>query len=399
MSVDPIPKNGRYLLIIAYLGFISLGLPDTVIGVAWPSVRESFGLSQGSVSWIFVGAGSGYFISSFYTGRMLGFVGIGALLAISSGLVALSGFGFSFLPIWAAFAACAVVHGLGSGAIDAGLNRYVANHFSARHMNWLHACYTLGAAIGPLIMTAAISWNGAWRLGYLIVASMILSLAVLFAITRRGWDSEKGKQQKEESPSTFREALQHPIVRLQGVIYFVYTGLEITLGQWAFTLLTESRHISQETAGIWVTLYWSSILAGRIFFGAVVDHFGIDRLLRWSTSAAVVGTILFAWNPTSWSSPVGLAISGLGLAAIYPCLMTRTPHRVGARLSGHAIGFQVSVAILGAAALPSLVGFLTGPLGLEVIGVSAIGMAMIVVLLHEILLKKSRLPESRLSDS
>ncbi|HYF34100.1 MAG TPA: MFS transporter, partial [Prosthecobacter sp.] len=134
------PHSRRLLLLaIAYLAFISLGLPDPLIGVAWPWVRRDFGLPLDAVALIFFGFGLSYFLSSFFTGRLLKICGIGVLLAVSSGLVALGGFGFALAPVWFLFAACALLHGLGSGAIDSGLNHYVAHHFSARHMNWLHA--------------------------------------------------------------------------------------------------------------------------------------------------------------------------------------------------------------------------------------------------------------------
>src|SRR3954467_818355 len=131
------PSHSRVLLVIAYLGFISLGLPDTLIGVAWPSVRDTFRLQQDSVGWLFLGTSSSYFVASFCTGRLLATLGIGWLLALSSVLVAVSGFGYGLAPAWVLFAACSLLHGLGSGAIDAGLNHYVAHHFAPRHMTWL----------------------------------------------------------------------------------------------------------------------------------------------------------------------------------------------------------------------------------------------------------------------
>src|SRR5688500_452344 len=146
-------KRQSLLLFIAYLGFISLGLPDTLIGVAWPSVRDHFNLFQSAVALIFFGSGFAYFFSSFFSGRLLRAFRVGTLLALSSALVALSGFGYASANVWLLFAACSLLHGLGSGAIDSGLNHYVAHHFSARHMNLLHACYSIGAMLGPLIMT------------------------------------------------------------------------------------------------------------------------------------------------------------------------------------------------------------------------------------------------------
>jgi fucose permease len=387
-----VSRSDRLLLAIAYIGFISLGLPDTLLGVAWPSVRSAFDLHQSAIALIFVGAGCGYFLSSFFVGRLLDSMGVGMLLAASSALVALSAFGSAAAPLWLLFAASAPLHGLGSGAIDAGLNHYAAHHFSVRHMNWLHACWSLGATLGPLIMTGAIAWIAAWRAGYVAVGVILLFLSVLFAATRRQWDSPGetpggDAQQPGDSATGMRETLRDPLVGLQVALFFVYAGVEATIGQWSFTLLTESRHVLAESAGMWVTIYWASIGVGRIFLGAVAERIGIDRLLRYSTLAAAAGTLLYAWNPAEAVTAASLSLIGLGLAPIYPSLMARTPQRLGTAMSAHAIGFQVGAATLGIAVLPSLAGVLAERLGLEAVATAAVAMALLVLALHEALLQ------------
>jgi fucose permease len=379
----------RLRLMIAYLGFISLGLPDTLIGVAWPSVRETFRLQQSAMALLFFGAGGSYFLSSVFTGRLLHRLGIGVLLAASSALVACSTVGYALAPVWTLFAASSLLHGLGSGAIDAGLNHYVAHHFSARHMTWLHACYSGGAMCGPLIMTGVMAGGGSWRAGYLTVAVLLLCLSLLFGTTRRTWDAPVPGAATEQPASArvgIAETLRHPTVWRQVALFFVYTGLEVTVGQWSFTLLTESRHVPQATAGTGVTLYWASIGVGRLLFGSVVERLGIDRLLRLSTLTAVLGTGLFAVTRSGRLSALALVVAGLGLAAIYPCMMTRTPQRLGIALATQAIGFQVSAAMIGAASLPSVSGFLAEQCGLETVGAAAVGLAFVVFLLHESLL-------------
>lgn len=387
------PSSPGLLLAICYLGFVSLGLPDTLLGVAWPSIREHFGLRQGAIVWIFFGAGCSYFLSSFFAGRLLRKINVGVLLAGSSALVALSGLDYAMAPAWALFAAGSLLHGLGSGAIDSGLNHYVACHFSARHMNWLHASYSLGAMLGPLLMTAMITHARSWRGGYLIVAFVLAGLSSLFLGTRRRWDeggtaSEHASRESQPPavPLSALAVLQHPVVWLQIFLFFVYTGLEVAVGQWSFTVLTEARHIDPELAGYWVTLYWTSILAGRVLFGFLVDGIRIDALIRGSTLAALAGTALFVWSPFPLLDPCALALSGLGLAVIFPCLMTRTPQRFGAAMAQHAIGFQVGAAMLGAAALPSAVGFIAQSAGLRFIPSALLAMSGALVLLHELVL-------------
>lgn len=378
------------LLTIAYLGFISLGLPDTLIGVAWPSVRVGFGRQQADMAWIFFGTCVSYFLSGLFAGRLLNKVGVGVLLAGSSLLVAASGFGYAAAPLWGLFACCSLLHGLGSGAIDSGLNHYVANHFSARHMNWLHACYSVGATLGPLIMTSMLAGLGSWRAGYVTVASILLLLTLLFALTRQLWDAPavaNAEVPPAEPSMGMREALKIMAVWLHIVLFFIYVGLEVTVGQWSFTLLTESRGVDKETAGLWVTLYWASLTTGRILFGFVVERMGIDQLLRFSMRGVVAGLILFAWNGPALLSAFALALTGLGLASIYPCLMTRTPQRLGKARAAHAIGFQVSSSMIGAALFPSVCGWLAQRSGLEVVAAVALGMGATLLVLHEVLLR------------
>jgi fucose permease len=173
-------------------------------------------------------------------------------------------------------------------------------------------------------------------------------------------------------------------------LFFVYTGLEVTIGQWSFTVLTESRAIARETAGLWVTIYWGSIGVGRVLFGFIVEWLGIDRLIRLSLLAALAGAVLFAIDFSPVASVIALALIGLGLAAVFPCLMTQTPRRLGKAMAAHAIGFQVGAAMLGAAALPSLSGVLAQQFGLETIAPAAVVMALLLLLLNETVLLRGR---------
>jgi fucose permease len=388
-----VPRSSWFLLAIAYVGFISLGLPDPLIGVAWPSVQASFLLPLGAVAWVFLGNGFSYFLSSLLAGRMMDRLGAGLLLAASSGLVAVSGFGFGLAPAWTFFAACSVLHGLGSGAIDAGLNHYAAHHFSPRHMNWLHACYSLGATLGPAIMTTAIT-RGQWRAGYVIVAIILMLLSAMFAFTRRRWsDADAPSNHGDAQPPaaiSIGASLRHRTVWLHAALFFLYTGLEFTVGQWSFTLLSESRGLSPAQAGTAVTGYFASIAAGRVFFGFVVNQLGLDRLLRLSTALALVGTVSLSATSAPAVSALALGIIGLGLAPIFPCLMSKTPIRLGSALARHAVGFQVSAAMIGGAVVPSLAGLSAQKIGLATLPFITLLTALSVLMLHEFLLRRDR---------
>jgi fucose permease len=391
--MDQVPSATRrqrksLLLVLSYIGFISLGLPDTVTGIAWPAVRETFALPQSGLGWISVAFGTGYFLSSFFSGKLTHALGIGTLLAMSTLLVALALFGNSLSPAWLMFVGCGALWGLGSGAIDAGLNTYAARHFSARHINWLHACYSLGATIGPLLMTASLVQAGSWRLGYSLVGGIVFALGIAFLLTARQWsDRSAPVSEAAQRPATMRQALRQTFVWLHVVLFFLYTGLEFLIGHWCFTLLTESRGFSAEAAGLITSSYFGAILCGRIVLGAIVDRFGVDRLVRLSLAASLVGAVLFAAAPSPVLSIVGLAILGLGLAPVFPCLMSRTPARLGERIAAYAVGFQVSAATIGAALLPALGGVLAERISLESIAILAAFLALVLVILHELLLR------------
>jgi len=382
--------NERWLLAVAFLGFISLGLPDTICGIAWPTVRSTFELSQRGFGLIFIFMGAGYCSSSFLGGRFTQAWGVGTLLTISSLLVVAGMFGFAIAPSWPIFLACSVIWGAGSGGIDSALNGYASTYFSARHMNWLHGCYSLGATLGPLVMTAMLLMAESWRLGYALVGSIILGLSFVFAATRTGWKqppAESGHETRD--PVSIRETLREPLVWISLSVFFIYTGLEFTFGQWCFTLLTESRHVSTELAGIFTGVYFAAIGIGRILLGAIVDRIGLNRLVRGSMLVAFVGSCLFAAGNSAETSFVGIFLMGLGMAPVFPCMMSATPIRLGSRMATHAIGFQVSAAMFGVAVIPTTAGVAAQAYGLETVARLSVILAALLFVSHEMLVHRS----------
>ena len=358
-----------FLLIITYLGFISLGLPDSILGVVWPSVYPHFGVSAGHLGMVLTATVLGYLVSSFQAGFLLQRLGVGGLLAASCALVTISLTGFALAPAWALFVACGVIAGLGAGAIDSGLNAYAARHFSARQMSWLHACWGVGATLGAMTTTAILARGVAWPWSYGMLALVMAGMTMLFTLTRNAWQSGPtppggppeaevtGAVALQEEPATMREAIRHPLVQAQVLLFFVYTGTEMTAANWAYTLLTQYRGLSEALAGSAVTLFWVSLTAGRFGLGAIADRVGVPRLLSFSVTAGLVGGLTFALSPWTPLSIAGLALLGASLAPIYPGMMTLTPRHLG-RLADHAVGFQVGSATLGQVALPSLGGLL-----------------------------------------
>ncbi|WP_347402646.1 MFS transporter [Corallococcus macrosporus] len=383
----PVPRPRPVLLALAYLAFISLGLPDAVLGVAWPSLRSTFGLSQAMMGSILGTAAVAYFISGLLAGRLMRALNLGLLLALSTGSVALGLTGYATVPLFVLFLAAACFIGFGSGAIDSALNNYAAQNFGPKHMAWLHAAYSVGAATGPVLMTALLARGAGWRTGYAVLAGVLGTLALTFLVLRRKWGAAERPQgdvaPAEVPTASAMEAVRRPRVWLQILTFFVYTGLEVTAGQWSFTVLTEGRGLHTAAAGTCVSLYWGSLLVGRILSGFVVEHLGPVRMLRGSTVLAVVGSLLFAIP--SVPPALGLALLGLALAPIFPALMSETPRRVGLDVSAHAVGFQVSAATAGVAALPSLAGILAELGGLQLIAPYMLGVAVLLTVLHGVL--------------
>ncbi len=391
-------RTSGLLLFVAYLGFISLGLPDAAHGINWPFVRTEFGVPIGWLGLVILSSGIGYLISSFSVGYLLSRLGVGRLLALSSFLVSLGLLGFYCSSSFIVFVLFAILIGMGSGAIDAGLNSYAAEHFSTRHMNWLHAAFGVGATTGPIIITTVlVSYSQNWRLGYAVLAVILFTITVIFIFSRNLWESDKHLPQQVENTAdesqtrstclpekvTQLQALKHPVIQYQIVFFFLYTGVEFGIGQWAFTVMTESRGVSLASAGTWVAIYWGSLAFGRAVFGFLVERFSVDLLLRFCLIGVVIGVVLFNINITPYTSHLGLVLAGFCAAPIFPSMISQTVIRVGKSYSTHAIGFQISAAVMGGMTLPVISGLVGEQFGLHWLSVTFLVYALgLLVLFH-----------------
>ena len=383
------------LICLAYIGFISLGLPDGLLGVAWPSIRTSFSLSLDALGSLLVASTAGYTLSSFNSGRILARISVGVLLTLSTGATAISLVGYAIAPSWWVLLGFGFLSGLGAGAIDSGLNTYVATHFSPRILNWLHASYGVGTTAGPLIMTSVLDANHPWQWGYLIVATVQFLLIGCFAVTRDWW--RVPHTASSQSPSTdaahtsTMSTLRIPVVWIGIFVFFMYAGVEVTVGQWTYSLFTQTRSISTTIAGQWVSIYWGSFTIGRVLFGVIVNRAPINLLLRLCMTSVVIGAVLIWLNIANFLTVFGLMLIGFALAPIFPSLIATTPERLGAKYVANAVGFQVAAATLGAAVLPSLAGVLSGYFGLEVISIIIFVGTLFLFGLFEILVRQRKI--------
>jgi fucose permease len=385
------------LALLAFLAFISLGLPDGLLGVSWPSMRLSFGVPLDALGTLVAFQTLGYLTSSSLSGRILRVLPIGGVLALSTLGAALALLGFALTTHWPVLLACGFVAGLAGGAVDAGLNAYGARHFSARVMNWLHAFFGVGTTLGPLIVTAVLTSGHAWRWSYVIVGSAQLLLAATFFATRARWADVPvgiGGPTRPPAAARARDTLRRPIVGLLMLTFFVYAGAEIVVAQWSFSLLTLHRGESVATGGLLVGLYWGSLMAGRVLFGIVADRVPLVPTISACIAASVVGALLFWLQPTRSFSFLGLMLMGAAFAPVFASLIILTPRWVGRSHADNAIGFQIAAAGLGGATLTATVGFVAEAAGLATIGVSVLVITVALLALYQVVAWRGRRAEA-----
>lgn len=386
-------RSGLLIIVLAYAAFIGLGLSNSLLGVAWPSIRATFGLPIDAIGALLFGSTIGYMAASALSGRLLTQLRGGVMLSLSCGLGAFAFLASGGAPSWAIMVALGALAGVSAGITDGGLNAYAAAHFSPRAMNWLHACFSVGATLGPAIMTSVIALGLGWRAGYGVVGVVLLLLALAFAFTHQRWaDSPSAAQADAPAPvrgAPLLETLRLPVAWLGMLLFFMYTGAEVGLSNWLFSLLTEARGVSPKQAGTWVSLYWASLTLGRIVFGVVVGRISPTTLLRGSMLAAVVGTLLIWVNIATWLTFGGIALMGIALAPQFPLLISATPEFFGPRHAANGVGLEVASASVGGALLPSAIGVLAASYSLEVLGPCLLVAALAMAGLFELLVRRT----------
>jgi fucose permease len=371
-----VSRTGRSLSLIAVCAFLSLGLPDGVLGVAWPSMRQSFGLPMSQLGVLLGAAMVGYLASSFASGALVARIGLGRVLAVSSAATAASAGIYGLAPAWGVVVGGAVVAGLGAGAIDAGVNAFAATRLPPRLTSWLHASYGVGATLGPLLAGAVLTTTGSWRVAYGLIGTTLAAMTVAFVRTADRWTLDPGTARSAAAATGLTEALRQPAVWRSAGLFFVYGGLEVGAGQWTYSWLVEGRNVAGGVAAAWLAVYWGSLTAGRVILGALTTRLGVERLLRGSLAGLPVGILVLWAGLGPAAGAAGLALLGLALAPIYPLLIATTPGRVGARHATHAVGCQVAAFYLGTAALPGAAGLLARQVGLDVLGPFLLAIAL-----------------------
>jgi fucose permease len=391
------------LLILAYIAFVGLGLPVSLIGVAWPTLRAELSLPLDALGLLLISSTIGYLISSFIIARLISRYGIGSLLIVSSLLSAVAFIGYTIAPSWTVIIIMGALSGFGSGVIDAGLNTYLAAEYDESQMQWLHASFGFGATLSPLIMTASLVLFASWRPAYIFLGILMFMMAIGFYLTLPAWkrpkqpsteltESEGAERGLMDYNTSLWETLLRIVTWASILMFLLYTGAEFTLGNWTYTLFTEGRGVSPQLAGLWAGGFWATFTIGRVLAGLYAHRIRLDVMMYGALVLALVGAILFWWNPIALVGVAGVFIVGFAMAPIFPGLVSSTSQRVGQHHAGNTIGIQISAAGFGGALLPSLAGFLAARFSLETIPV-ILSVSLLALLILYLLSTRMKMTE------
>ena len=379
---------------IAYVSLATLGLSTSLRGVAWPSIQATFGLPLDAVGAWLIAATAGSIFSSFNSGPIGSAIGVGPLLLIGSLTTALGLLGSAVAPSWWVLVLAGLLNGLGDGAIHTGLNTHFTASRGVGAMNWLHACFGIGATLGPLMMTAVLKAGTSWRWAYVLTSAGMVLLSVGFALTLKRW---RGSAEKAAAAGTQvaasksrMDTIRLPIVWISLLLFCTYVGVESIAGQWAYSLFTKARAVTEETASLWMSAYWGGITVGRLLLGSVADRVSITSLLRVCMLCIIIGGALMWWQAADLLSFLGLVLMGLAEGPVFPSLMSETPRRVSTDHVDNTVGFQVAASSLGGSALSSLAGVIAESTTLEIISPLILLCSVALFSLHEVTVRRAR---------
>lgn len=392
------------LLAVIYVAFISLGLPDAMLGAAWPSMSQDLGAPLSWAGGISMVISAGTIVSALLSDRMTLRFGTGKVTAVSVGLTAAALAGFSIAPNYWVLMAFAIPYGLGAGGVDAALNNYVAIHYESKHMSWLHAMWGLGMLTGPYVMGYALGRGQGWGWGYRYIAIIQIMLTALLIASLPLWKQRKVVPAADASANDGAEAAAKPAVRkpigIRGVLrirgakeilmmFFCYCAAEQTAMLWASSYMVLGSGIDKTTAAMWASFFGIGITAGRLLSGFLTMRFGDPTMIRIGQTVMFIGLVmLFIPLPAHIATIVGLMLVGLGCAPIYPCIIHSTPAYFGEDKSQAIVGMQMAFAYTGSMLMPPLFGLLAQNISITLFPWFLLACLVIMVVMHESLRRK-----------
>lgn len=385
----------QLLLVIIYISFISLGLPDSLLGSAWPSIYPELKVPVSYAGIISMIIALGTIVSSLQSDRLTRKLGTGKVTAFSVGMTAAALFGFSISHSFWMLCLWAVPYGLGAGSVDASLNNYVALHYESRHMSWLHCMWGVGATIGPYIMGFALTGGMTWNGGYRIISVLQIVLTILLAVSLPLWKGKKSADSSSENSQAQPRAFSiKSILRIPGakevmVCFFCYCAVEQTAALWASSYLTLYKGIPAETAARFAGMFFIGITVGRALSGFLTMKLNDVQMIRLGQGLIGAGVLIMLLPLGAGASLAGLIIIGLGCAPIYPCIIHSTPDRFGADRSQAIIGVQMASAYVGTCLMPPLFGLIANHVSVSLFPVYMLVILVLMTVMHELLTKKT----------
>lgn len=381
------------LLVIIYISFISLGLPDALLGSAWPTMHGDLGVPiayAGVISMIIAG---GTIISSLNSDRLIKKLGTGKVTAVSVGMTAAALFGFSVSHSFVIMCLWAVPYGLGAGSVDAALNNFVALHYKSKHMSWLHCFWGVGATIGPYIMGACLTSGLKWNSGYHIIGIMQVFLTAVLVVTLPLWKkSSSAAEETDDKGKTFGIAQLLKITGAKPVLlsFFCYCSLEATTGLWGSSYLVINRGISAETAAKWISLFYLGITVGRFLSGFITMKLSDRNMVRLGQVIIISGIAALLLPGGNFVLCAGFVLIGMGCAPIYPSLLHETPDNFGKELSQAIMGMQMACAYLGSTFMPPLFGLIAEHVSIRLFPVFLFVLVILMIIMVEQLNRLNR---------
>lgn len=379
------------LLAVIYLSFISLGLPDSLLGSAWPSMYGELGVPVSYAGAISMIIAAGTILSSLLSDRITRKLGTGMVTAVSVAITAAALFGFSISHSFWLLCLWAIPYGLGAGSVDAALNNYVALHYASRHMSWLHCMWGLGATTGPYIMGVALTHGAGWNMGYRTISLLQTGLTVILFVSLPLWRIRQTAAGTSGGGSgkalTLRDILAIPGAKAAMGTFFCYCSVEQTAILWASSYLALHKGVPAETAASFAGLFFIGITAGRGLSGFVTMKLNDGQMVRLGQGIAAAGVIALLLPLGETAALVGLILIGLGCAPIYPCVIHSTPDHFGAERSQAVIGVQMASAYVGTCLMPPLFGLIATQFNVSLLPVYLAVLLLAMILAHESLLR------------
>lgn len=384
----------QLLLAIIYVSFISLGLPDALLGSAWPAMYPEFNVPVSYSGAIFMIISAGTIFSSLQSDRLTKKLGTGKVTAFSVLTTAVALWGFSVSSSYWMLLLWAIPYGLGAGSVDASINNYVALHYESRHMSWLHCMWGVGASVGPYIMSFALTNGQGWNMGYRYISFLQIGLTAVLLFSLPLWKgrsegSDHSEETKiQEKPLTLKEIISIPGAKQVMLMFFCYCALEQTAGLWASSYLVLKHGLDVETAAGYGSLFFVGITVGRAISGFITMKLNDNQMIRLGQSIVFMGILLMVLPFGHEIALAGLIIIGIGCAPIYPCVIHSTPANFGEDKSQAIVGVQMASAYTGNLLMPPLFGLIANHISVGLFPIYMLFILVIMVVMHVQLLKK-----------